>query len=38
MDPKYKPYRDVYGLKQTIQDLLSVSGINLTNGGGLKEL
>ena len=36
-DPKHK-YRDGYGLKQPIQDLLIFSGIKLTNGGGLKEL
>jgi len=37
-DPKYKLYRKGYGLKQPIQELLSASGVDLTNGGGLKKL
>jgi hypothetical protein len=37
-DPKYKSYRNGRGLKQPVQDLLNASGVNLTNGGGLKEL
>jgi len=34
-DPKYKSYRNVRCLNQPVQDLVSASGINLTNGGGL---
>jgi hypothetical protein len=37
-DPNYKSYRDGYCLKQHVQYLLSVSGVKLTNGRGLKEL
>jgi len=37
-DPKYKSYRDGYGLKLPVQDLLSASGITLTNSGYLNEL
>ena len=37
-DPKYKSYRNGYSMKQPVQDLLTASGVNLTNGGGFKEL
>ena len=37
-DSKYKSYRNGRGLKQPVQDLLTASGVNLTNGGGFKEL
>ena len=37
-DPKYKSYRNVYNMKQPVQVLLTASGVNLTNGGGFKEL
>jgi len=37
-DPKYALYRDGKCLKQPVQDLLSASGVDLTNGGGLNEL
>ena len=37
-DPKYKSYRNGYGLKQPVQDILNASGVDLTNGGGLNEL
>ena len=37
-DPKYKSYRNGYGLKQPVEDLLNASGINLTNGDGLNEI
>jgi len=38
VDPKYKSYRDCYNFKQPVQDLLSASGVKLTNDGGLNEL
>ena len=37
-DPKYKSYRDGFGLKQPVQDLLSASNIKLKNGESFKEL
>jgi hypothetical protein len=37
-DPKYKSYRDGYSLKQTVKDLLSSTGVDLTNGGNFKGL
>jgi hypothetical protein len=37
-DPKDKSYRDCKSLKQPVQNLLSASGVKLTNGGGFKEL
>jgi hypothetical protein len=37
-DPKYKSYRNGRGLKQPVQDLLNASDVDLTNGGGFKEL
>ena len=36
--PKYKSYRVGYSLKQPVQDQISGSGIDLTNGGGFKIL
>ena len=36
-DPKYKSYRDGYSLKQPVQALLSVSVVDLNNGGCLKN-
>jgi hypothetical protein len=36
--PKYKSYRDSFSLKQPVQDLLSASGVDLANGGGLMNL
>ena len=37
-DPKYKSYRDGYGLKKPVEELLKASGVDLPNGGGLEEL
>ena len=37
-DPKYISYIKGRGLKQPVQDLLSASGVDLTNGEGLKNL
>jgi len=37
-DPKYKSYKNGYSLKQPVQDLLTASGVNLTNGGVLRNL
>jgi len=37
-DPKYASYRDGYGLKKPVEELLKASGVNLSNGGGLEEL
>jgi len=37
-DPKYKSYRDGYGLKKPVEELLKASGVDLSNGGGLEEL
>jgi hypothetical protein len=37
-DPKYASYRDGYGLRQPVEDLLNASGVNLSNRGGLEEL
>ena len=36
--PKYISFRDSYSLKQPVQDLLSASGVDLANGGGLMNL
>ena len=36
-DPKYKSYRDGYGLNQPVEDLLKASGVDLTNGGDLRN-
>ena len=33
-----KYYRDGYGLKQLLQDLLNAPGVNMTNAGGFYEL
>jgi hypothetical protein len=37
-DPKYASYRDGYGLRQHVEDLLKASGFDLSNGGGLEEI
>ena len=37
-DRKYKSYRNGYSMKRPVQDFLTASGVDLTNGGGLKEL
>jgi len=37
-DPKYKSYRNGYGLYKPVEDLLKASGVDLSNGGGLEEL
>jgi len=37
-NPMNKPYRYGYNLKRPVEDLLSASGVDLTNGGGFKEL
>ena len=37
-DPKYASYRERYGLKKPVENLLSASSVQLTNGGCLKEL
>jgi hypothetical protein len=37
-DPKYKSYRNVYGLDQPVQGLMKAFGVDLSDGGGLEEL
>jgi len=37
-DPMYISYRKGRCLNQPVQDLVSASGVDLTNGGGLNEL
>ena len=37
-DPKYKSYRDGYGLHKPVEELLNASGVDLFNGGGFEEL
>ena len=37
-DPKYKSYRNGYGLNKPVEDLLKAPGVDLSNGGGLEEL
>jgi hypothetical protein len=37
-DPKFKSYRNGRGLKQSLQDFLTSSGVDLTNFGAFKEL
>jgi hypothetical protein len=37
-DPKYASYRNGYGLKNPVEELFKVSGVDLSNGGGLEEL
>jgi hypothetical protein len=37
-DPKYALYRDGKCLKEPVQDLLNASGVDLSNGGGFREL
>jgi hypothetical protein len=37
-DPKYVSYRHGYGLHKPVQNLLNASGVDLSNGGGFREL
>ena len=37
-DSKFKSYRNGYGLKEPVEELLNASGVDLSNGGGFKEL
>ena len=37
-DPKYPSFRDGRGMKKPVEDLSKVSGVNLCNAGGFKEL
>ena len=37
-DSKFKLYRDSKGLKETVEELLKASGVDLSNGGRFKEL
>ena len=37
-DPKYKSFRNGTWLKRPVENLLSASGVDLTNGGSFKEL
>ena len=37
-DSKFASYRDGKGLKESVEKLLKVSGVDLSNGGGFKEL
>jgi hypothetical protein len=37
-DPKYKSYRNGYGLTKPVEDLLEASGVYLSNGRGLEEI
>jgi len=37
-DPKYALYRHYKGLKQPVEELSKVSGVYLSNRGGLEEL
>jgi len=37
-DSKFKSYRNGYGLKEPVEKLLNASGVDLSNGGGFKEL
>jgi len=36
--PKYKSYRNRYGFKKPVEDLLNAFGINLISGGVVNEL
>ena len=36
-DPKYATYRYGYGLKKPAEELLNASGVDICNGGGLKN-
>ena len=36
-DSKYESYRDGKGLKKPVEELLKASGVDLSNGGGLKN-
>jgi len=37
-DSKFKSYSNGYGLKEPVEELLNASGVDLSNGGGFKEL
>jgi len=37
-DSMYESYRDGKGLKKPVEKILNVSGVDLSNGGGFKEL
>jgi len=37
-DSTFKSYRDGYGLKEPVEELVKASGVDLSNGGGFKEL
>ena len=37
-DPKYELYRHGKALKKLVEELLKVSGVDLSNGGDLEEL
>jgi hypothetical protein len=37
-DPKYRSYRDGYGLDGPVEELLKASGVDLSDGGGLEAL
>ena len=37
-DSKYQLYRDGYGLKSHVENLLKASGVDLRNGVGFQEL
>jgi hypothetical protein len=37
-DPKYKSYRNGYGLDGPVEELLKASRVDLSEGGGLEEL
>jgi len=36
-DPKYKSYKNGYGLKKPVEQLLKATGVDSPNGGGLKN-
>jgi len=38
IDPKYKSYKNGYGLKNPVENLLKASRVDLSNGEGLEEL
>jgi len=37
-DPNYQSFRHGYGLIKPVEDLLKVSGFDLSNGGSFEEL
>jgi hypothetical protein len=36
-DPMYQSYRHGFSLDKRVEELLSASGVDLSNGGGLQE-